>query len=334
MQEYKLIKRVLDLYITDFCNLNCKHCYNGIGKKHELSMQQIKVILDKVREFYTNDIDSINILGGEPFYHKNFCKIVEYCNKFAKVNTSTNSFYIMKTPIEILKKLNYIQLSVESMDREKADYYRGEGFFDNLLKSVEFLKENDIKFGFKITVTKDNFENIEKDLEKMKELGAKKISLSRMIPIGNGELIKDKLIDNKEFEVVVKKALIFMIKNNIEVDMSDGLWSCLIDESLGKFKSKKLDKGGCSAGLGGITVIPNGDIMVCRRLEKTIGNIFKCNKISDVYYNSKLVKDLYNRNFNEKCGNCEKRQKCGGGCRAYVLATKGNVLDDDELCFL
>lgn len=243
MQKCKLIKRVLDLYITDFCNLKCKHCYNNEQKRSELSMEQIKEIVTKVNTFYSRNMEAINILGGEPFLHKNFCEIVNYCSKFAKVNTSTNAFYIRRTPIEVLKKLNYIQLSVESMNKEMADYYRCQGFYDNLMKVVNFLKQNKIRFGFKITVNKDNFENIEKEFEKMKELGAKKISLSRMIPIGNGKQIEEKLISNHEFELVVKKALIFMIKNNIEVDMSDGIWSCLVDEKLSKFKYKKMEKG-------------------------------------------------------------------------------------------
>lgn len=74
--------------------------------------------------------------------------------------------------------------------------------------------------------------------------------------------------------------------------------------------------------------------MICRRLEKVIGNIFECENISDIYYNNKLVNNLYNRNFIGKCGSCAKKQICGGGCRAYVLATKNDVLSDDELCFL
>lgn len=243
MQECKLIKRVLDLYITDFCNLKCKHCYNDEKKKSELNMEQVKQIVVKVNNFYSDNMEAINILGGEPFLHKDFYEIVDYCSKFAKVNTSTNAFYIIKTPIEILKKLNYIQLSVESMDRDIADYYRCKGFYDNLMKTVKFLKENEIQFGFKITINKDNFENIEEQFQKMKELGAQKISLSRMIPIGNGKQIEEKLISKQDFEIVMKKALIFMIKNNIQVDMSDGLWTCLVNEKLSKFKEKEMKKG-------------------------------------------------------------------------------------------
>ena len=334
MQEVKLIKKVLDLYITDYCNMNCKHCYNDVKIKKKLNIEQIKTIINKTEKFYKNELETINLLGGEPFSHEEFYSIIKYCSKFAKVNTSTNATYILNTPIKILSKLNYIQLSVESMKEEIADYYREKGFYRNLIKSAEYLNNNNIKFGFKITVTKDNFENIEKDFYEMKELGAKKVSLSRMIPIGNGEKIRNKLITDKEFEIVVKKALLFMIKNNIEVDMSDGIWTCLVDEKLGKFKNQKLEKGGCSAGLGGITIIPNGDIMICRRLPIVIGNIFKCKDIADIYYDNELVKNLYNRNFSGKCGRCNKKQVCGGGCRAYVMATKENALADDDLCFL
>ena len=334
MKKLELIKKVLDLYITDYCNMNCKHCYNNNEIKKELNIEQIKIIIDKVQNFYENKLETINILGGEPFFHKDFYEIINYCSKYAKINTSTNATFILNTPSETLKKLNYIQLSVESMQEEIADYYREKGFYKNLIKSAEYLSNNNIKFGFKITVTKDNFENIEKDFYEMKRMGAKKISLSRMIPIGNGEKIKNKLISEKDFEVVIKKALLFMIENNIEVDMSDGLWTCIVDEKLEKFKSKKLIKGGCSAGLGGITIIPNGDIMLCRRLPIIIGNIFRCKNIEDIYYSNELVNNLYNRNFLGKCSKCNKKQICGGGCRAYVMATKENPLEEDSLCFM
>lgn len=81
-------------------------------------------------------------------------------------------------------------------------------------------------------------------------------------------------------------------------------------------------------------MVPNGDIMVCRRLGEVIGNVFDCENIANIYYENQLVKELYYRNFIGKCGTCSKKQICGGGCRAYVLATKNNVLEYDELCFL
>lgn len=42
MQDYKLIKKVLDLYITDFCNLNCKHCYNETDEKYVVVVCKMK----------------------------------------------------------------------------------------------------------------------------------------------------------------------------------------------------------------------------------------------------------------------------------------------------
>ncbi len=62
----------INLHFTDFCNFKCKHCFVERQGK-ELSLENIKIIIDKIVEF-SNDKNiktRINLAGGEPLVSKN-----------------------------------------------------------------------------------------------------------------------------------------------------------------------------------------------------------------------------------------------------------------------
>ncbi|MDA8339423.1 MAG: radical SAM protein, partial [Nitrospiraceae bacterium] len=64
--------RYLELQITDKCNLKCGHCYIGRPENNEISIDEIKAVLDEFEE-----MQGLRLLltGGEPLMHSYFDEI-------------------------------------------------------------------------------------------------------------------------------------------------------------------------------------------------------------------------------------------------------------------
>ena len=88
-----LLRRVylprIEVSITTFCSLKCKDCSNLMqfyDKPYHVSAEQVIASIERV----LNAIDSLEqlvILGGEPFLHPEFERIINYANKHKKVRT-------------------------------------------------------------------------------------------------------------------------------------------------------------------------------------------------------------------------------------------------------
>jgi radical SAM protein with 4Fe4S-binding SPASM domain len=95
---------------------------------------------------------------------------------------------------------------------------------------------------------------------------------------------------------------------------------------------------GCAAGLSGLTLLADGTIVPCRRLEIPIGNV-RTDSLREVWATSELLGQLRDKsNYTGKCGSCERWAACRG-CRAIAFAYaqgKGfnNLLAADPQCFL
>ena len=68
--------------ITDYCPNNCEYCSTnaGVDKNKMLSTSEVEAFLIDVSK--TNDINRINISGGEPLANPEFYSILQICKTF------------------------------------------------------------------------------------------------------------------------------------------------------------------------------------------------------------------------------------------------------------
>jgi len=64
----------LDLFITLKCNFECDYC--------TVSLKNSFISLEELHEINFKDYEVINILGGEPFLHPEFEKIINYIKQY------------------------------------------------------------------------------------------------------------------------------------------------------------------------------------------------------------------------------------------------------------
>lgn len=135
----------IDIYINYSCNYRCKHCFLGksLNKKDILSSSQVRAIVEYCKDKYGTK--EVVILGGEPSIHKEIDQIVLKINEVGITNIRivTNGGiscerYLKRNSNKIKPKIVF---SVDGGSSQYHDAMRGEGAFEQLLKSINSAKE-------------------------------------------------------------------------------------------------------------------------------------------------------------------------------------------------
>jgi len=87
---------------------------------------------------------------------------------------------------------------------------------------------------------------------------------------------------------------------------------------------------GCNCAINHLTILPDGHIYACRRMDSVVGNVFR-DRLSDVFVSEKM--DQY-RDFEkfEKCSKCELMRFCRG-CPAVAYGYTHNSYSSDPQCW-
>ena len=83
--------------ITDRCNLDCPQCLVGRSGSGDLSLDQVRWILDRL-VLHEGQVNMLNISGGEPTVHPDFLRIVEEAHRpeIGVVSVSTNGLALAR----------------------------------------------------------------------------------------------------------------------------------------------------------------------------------------------------------------------------------------------
>lgn len=138
------------LAVTDRCNLRCFYCMPEEGIKYVpqqslLSYEEMERI---IRILVSMGISKVRITGGEPFVRKNMMDFIEMLSRvegLTQINLTTNG--TLTAPlIPHLKKLgiNTINLSLDSLDKERFFNITRRDEFNNVMDTFQQLLKHDI----------------------------------------------------------------------------------------------------------------------------------------------------------------------------------------------
>ena len=118
--------------------------------------------------------------------------------------------------------------------------------------------------------------------------------------------------------------------------LKDHLWTLYLYEN-GKYKideslNPNLIYDGCHCGSGHFTILPNGDLYACRRMESKVGNIFEDERTLYDYWTSQNMEKYRKWNDFEKCSKCELLRFCRG-CPAVSYGYTHDMYSADPQCW-
>ncbi len=233
----------IELWPTQFCNLNCKYCRpeDYIPEKKEISDKRLLELVDESAELSV--IEWIIAGGGEPFVRKHVVmkmmdKIKE---KGMKGSLTTNGILLNEEDIKKIVEIawNNLFFSIDGPSAKHNDELRKKGSFEKAVKNLKlinhFKKElysDKPSLGISMVLTKTNY-TVLLDMFKL----AKKLHISCVVvnPIkgNNTEYNKKLKLDEKdmlELRKTLPKIKEYARKNNIQNTL-DTLNTDLVERS-------------------------------------------------------------------------------------------------------
>ncbi len=137
--------------ITDVCNFKCGYCLpNGYqkseNKKEFLSLEEIKRIGKALSEL---GVCKIRLTGGEPTVRKDFVEIIENLKSLPGINKvvfTTNGYNLKNIAKSVVDaKIDGINVSIDSLDREKFKFITGKDKLEDILIGLKVLQDLNFK---------------------------------------------------------------------------------------------------------------------------------------------------------------------------------------------
>ncbi|MCP4133187.1 MAG: radical SAM protein [bacterium] len=170
----RLISRrplIVEWQITKECNSECLYCdYYKESNKNELSLEQIKKIVDEISAMGT---EYIHFTGGEALVRNDFIEILKYIRKKKiRISLNTNGLLFPRKFDELKLYLNITKFSLDG-PKEMHDHIRGSESYDEVIRSIELAKSNNIKVIILTVVSKNNYKQLDYTVQIAKKYSIK-----------------------------------------------------------------------------------------------------------------------------------------------------------------
>jgi MoaA/NifB/PqqE/SkfB family radical SAM enzyme len=336
---------LIQWHLTERCNLRCRHCYQEGGPVQELTREQVFAAIDEIdqmlqawRENYAIEFQpSFNVTGGEPFLRPDFFAILErMAGSGFEIYVLSNGTLITPEWARRLAELKVhgVQVSLEGPP-EIHEAIRGPGSFAASLAGIRALMDAGVKVSLNATLSRVNAGHFHDLVALARTLGVPRLGFSRLVPSGQGRQWLDQMLSTAEVKELYTEVLSLKVEG-LTITTGDPMAAQMgtpAPEDVETFPA-----GGCSAGVAGLTLLADGTVVPCRRLNLPLGQVGQ-DSLREIWATSPVLEALRDKSrYAGKCGACARWADCRG-CRAiaYEYAiSQGNpdFLAPDPQCFI
>lgn len=329
----------LQWHLLNQCKMNCHHCYIA-DRQQKMSLVQFTKGLGNYVDFlkYFKLQGRIYFTGGDPLLHKSFKKIVEMTVR-QDISFAVMGNYHCLTPaiVRFFKKsgIRFYQLSIDGL-KTNHETNRGKGTFDKVLEAIDLLESSGITTVVNMTVTHQNINDVVPLIKLLATTKLSRFDTTRVVPIGSAHQQKDQMITPARYKRLLQSILqteAILKKENVKLQIGkkDHLWKLLYEES-DKLAIDLQDMyHGCGMAIRHLTILPNGDILPCRKLELPIGNIL-AQPLKDIFLQDKVVDEICRNKLVKGCSKCKLKNVCRG-CPSVTYAYYHNLNNRDPQCW-
>ena len=321
--------KLLVLWVTNDCNLNCKYCYaNGGEKKEYMNFDTAKKAIDMIK----SDSFKIQFAGGEPMMNfsliRDIYNYVQSKDKKITLQMQSNGTLIDDEISKEIKKMD-IKMGI-SFDGglEINEKFRGKSI--EAINGIKALGKNGVIVNLNTVITKDSIRSLSKLIELAYYLGnVNGIGLDLLRITGRAKKNNLEVASYKDIEKYLneayKKTEYLSSLTNRKVIIRE------IEDAKGRIKhsSSYCNTNYCHATYGGSMVVyPSGDVYPCGSLSGSkkyyMGNVHDLKSLRMITINTAEK---------ENCNSCRFKNICTKGCPARsIINSNGQVSKED--CYL
>jgi len=294
----------LHLEIISKCNERCVHCY--IPHENKVSYIEPDLFYNILEQCKNMRLLHLNLSGGEPMLHKNFCAFLKKCNKYNfSINILSNLTLLNDEILLEMKKnpLLGVQTSLYSMNPNIHDEItQMKGSFEKTKNAILKLIENNIPLQISCPIMKQNkncYDEVVKWAEKHKiHVGADYVIIARYNNTTQNLSCRLSINDIEK-----------MINEKVENDPK-----YLEQMEIEAEKKKHITPNDvvCSVCHSSICIADNGNVYPCAGWQNyVVGNV-KETSLKEIWDNSQKVhylRNLRNKDF-PKCIKCPDKEFC------------------------
>jgi SynChlorMet cassette radical SAM/SPASM protein ScmE len=311
--------------------------YPSICAGNELSTKELLELID---EFGLIKIFTVRISGGEPFLREDLLLIVDsLIKKNVRISINTNAMFvngsIVKTLLKYRERIDDIMVSIDGSRAEIHERLRGTGVFERTIEGIKKLTDAGLNVSAYTTVVKYNFHDIEEIIKLCKKIGISHVKFNELLPVGMGHKHYNELaLNHQERKIVIQKLKKLSKKYN---GFISGTYLQICEMfSVKQPGNNNLTLSGCGATLSNLTILPDGTVVPCDRMQDfVLGNVRE-KSIKEIWNFSpqlKIFRERFSKTINDirECADCGYKNRCTGGCPAVPYYLKGDLFGMDPL---
>lgn len=219
--------RRLTVELANICNLHCSYCFRSeenLYSKHAafFPVDLLRRIINEARE--TAHITHVNFTGGEPTLHPQFAEILETVDEAGlKTSFVTNGWHFERTWPALAANRNaisHVAFSLDGIDRETHDRWRGNGSFDRLIRAFSRCYLSQLPFSIKIIIRRDLVDQLEAIAIFAARMGAAALNFAHLMPTSNSA--ENTLALNRDEQRAAEEEIAILariFKMNIGIDV-------------------------------------------------------------------------------------------------------------------
>ncbi|MCD1294899.1 SynChlorMet cassette radical SAM/SPASM protein ScmF [Methanocella sp. CWC-04] len=314
-------------YLTDGCNLRCRHCwispkYSKEGKFNYIPVSLFRSIIEEAKPL---GLQRVKLTGGEPLLHPDIQEIINIIRDNGLILCiETNGVLCTLEMVRLIAscKPGCISVSLDGANKETHEWVRGvEGCFDAALEGIRNLVNAGIKPEIIMTIMRRNSGQIEDMIRLAESLGASSLKFNVVQPTARGEKMHD-AGETSGIEELVS------LGKWVEGELAEKTFLKLHYTQPPAFRpmGKMFGSTGCGCTVCGILnivgVLADGTYALCgigaHVPELTFGKAGK-DRLEDVWSNEPILRELREglpARLEGVCGECLMKSICLGSCIA------------------
>ncbi|MFV9676921.1 MAG: radical SAM protein [Methanosarcinales archaeon] len=325
--------------VTRECNLVCKHCYYEAGTRldDELSTSESRNLIDDIVTVFGAGTN-VTLGGGEPLMREDLFELISYGKDNGLRMVLASNGILLTESVAARLKHSGIDEVIIPIDGTQAthDAIRGKGVFEKAVQGARACIEAGMSLVVDPCIMKQNESETVEIIDIAEGLGARQCRFFHYIAMGRGN---DKIPDGElAIEQYAKNLTLLYEEQNrrkaLEICTTQACqyWVVLKRKAAaGLFVPEFFydEVPGCRAGIGLLSIKPNGDVVPCPLLDVKAGNVRETSLRTVL--NSEVFVKLRSRAVKGQCATCEHKELCGG-CRVRAYLHCGDYMAEDPLC--
>lgn len=273
---------------TNWCNMNCLHCYSRKEYGCDISKKDYYNIANQL---IGANVLHVNFGGGESLGKQEFYHIAKTLyNSGIGISLSTNGWLITKRVAKKLRSIGVktVTTSLNGSTSEKHDAFcKKIGAFDRVVEAIEYLAKQQMYVRIATTVSMYNID----DIEKIAEL---------VLQIEADELVFQSLKSSESYLTIPSHNWVNLYKRFLAIKNSNKqkvTLDFLEDPEIAMILGKNAS---CPCGKLICTIKPNGDLVPCAFVDIPVGNLLQTPLIN-LWENSIIFREIRSKNLNPCC---------------------------------